>query len=61
MLIKDAEGCIHFDAIDDDEFARAAEHFEKCIDAWDGDPLILLSVAVTLMAHLAADEREAVH
>lgn len=56
LVTQDSEGVsIDFGEMDEDEFIAALEHFEECLDGWDGEPRVLIAACIRIIDMIVSD------
>jgi hypothetical protein len=56
LVTQDAEGThIDFGAMDEDEFIAALEHFEECLEGWDGEPKVLIAAVIRIIDEIVSE------
>jgi hypothetical protein len=56
LVTHEADGIsIDFGDMDEDEFCDALEHFEECLDGWQGDPRVLLAAIIRVIDEIIED------
>jgi hypothetical protein len=52
MLATHEDGSIDFGEMDEDDFCEALEHFEDCLDTWDGEPRVLIAAVIRIISEI---------
>jgi hypothetical protein len=56
LVTQDAEGIsIDLGDMDEDEMIAAIEHFQECLEGWDGEPKVLIAAVIRIIDEIVSE------